>query len=402
LFFLALWRLAPGAFSQAVDPNSTPATPGASSYIAPGALFAAGHAAIINALGRIDAAQGSPTWCLLVNGTSTACAAGAATWGGIVGTLANQTDLAAALTAKLNASGFTQAAAAALWTGSGCGNGANALLVGGTCGAIGGGGSATWGGIGGTLANQTDLAAALTAKLNASSFTQAAAAALWTGSGCGTGTNALLVNGNCGASGGGSAVMASQLLDFAVTVTSIAVETMCASCSSTTPGILYVGVVPFIATVPVTVGISGTVTSGTVYWYLSSLQVLTAGHNSAATLTGSAGIAVATGVTGFPVDSVPLWVSTFAANNWDSTNEGTMDKRPFLGRTVIAVGPGMASSSDPSTGVQTLSTDPLTSARFFTGSGAPSGNCTAGRDFYTSAVPHLYWCSAANTWTLVI
>jgi len=210
--------------------------------------------------------------------------------------------------------------------------------VGGTCGAIGGGGSATWGGIGGTLANQTDLAAALTAKLNASSFTQAAAAALWTGSGCGTGTNALLVNGNCGASGGGSAVMASQLLDFAVTVTSIAVETMCASCSSTTPGILYVGVVPFIATVPVTVGISGTVTSGTVYWYLSSLQVLTAGHNSAATLTGSAGIAVATGVTGFPVDSVPLWVSTFAANNWDSTNEGTMDKRPFLGRTVIAVG----------------------------------------------------------------
>jgi hypothetical protein len=79
-----------------------------------------------------------------------------------------------------------------------------------------------------------------------------------------------------------------------------------------------------------------------------------------------------------------------------------MDKRPFLGRTVIAVGPGMASSSDPSTGVQTLSTDPLTSARFFTGSGAPSGNCTAGRDFYTSAVPHLYWCSAANTWTLVI
>jgi hypothetical protein len=250
--------------------------------------------------------------------------------------------------------------------------------------------------------------AALAAKMASSGFTQAATAGLWTGSGCGTGTNSLLVNGTCGASGGGgggggSATMASQLLDFAVTVSAPAVETMCAACSTSTPGILGTGPARYVLTAPLTVTINGASTNGTVYWYLSSGQILTAGHSSAATLTGSSGIQVATGITAFPPDALPLWVTTFTANVWDSINESAMDYRAFLMSHVTAVGNGILSTSNPSTGIQTLSTDPTQVPRFFSGSGAPTGTCQAARDFYTNTSgPHLYWCGATNAWTLVI
>jgi hypothetical protein len=36
---------------------------------------------------------------------------------------------------------------------------------------------------------------------------------------------------------------------------------------------------------------------------------------------------------------------------------------------------------------------------FSTGSGAPAGNCVAGKDVYTRTNGELYWCTATNTWT---
>ena len=199
----------------------------------------------------------------------------------------------------------------------------------------------------------------------------------------------------------GSAGMGSQLGDFAAGNTSASAQTLGAGCSSVTPCQIRTGATLFTMTAPVTLSLSGVSTSGTVFWYLSPSQALTAGHNSGATLTCSAGCTVVSGVTSFPPDATPLWQTTFTANVWDTINPATMDRRAFLSRNVIAPGPGVSSASDPTTGIQTLSTDPTIVPRFFTGSGAPAGTCTAGRDFYTdTSGAHLYFCSSTNTWTL--
>jgi hypothetical protein len=195
------------------------------------------------------------------------------------------------------------------------------------------------------------------------------------------------------ASGGG----ASRLTDFLAVDTSATVQTIGGSCAVAAPCQIRLGTQVFTMTAPVTATLSGTSSSGTVYWYLSSAQVLTAGHNSSATLTCSTGCTVATGITAFPADSVPLWQTTFTANVWDPIVLSTMDKRAVYSRNVIAAGNGI--SSNVSGGIQTLSTDPTQSPRYFTGSGAPSSTCTAGRDFYTDTTGlNLYFCDAANIW----
>jgi hypothetical protein len=213
--------------------------------------------------------------------------------------------------------------------------------------------------------------------------------------GC-TGTNAWSLQGG---TGGGGTGMASQFGDFNISNTSATVQTLGAVCSTVTPCQIRTGTVLFTMTGPVTLTLGGTSTSGTIYWYLSSLQVLTAGHNSAATLTCSAGCNVATGVTFFPPDSIPLWKTTFAGNVLDPISFVAMDKRAIYSRDVIAVGPGVSSVSDPSTGIQTFSTDPTQVPRYFTGTGAPSGTCTTGRDFYTDTTGlSQYFCKATNSW----
>ena len=200
--------------------------------------------------------------------------------------------------------------------------------------------------------------------------------------------------------GGFGSGAASQLGDFAATNTSSTIQTLGAGCSAATPCQIRIGSLVFTMTNPATLTLSGTVTSATVYWYLSPAQVLTAGHNSVATLTCSQGCKVASGITAFPADSVPLWQTTFASNAWDAIAPATMDKRAFLSRNVIAPGDGIASVADSATGAQILSTDPTIVPRYFTGSGAPSMNCTAGRDFFIdTSGAHLYFCSSANTWT---
>jgi len=198
---------------------------------------------------------------------------------------------------------------------------------------------------------------------------------------------------------GAGAGMASQLLDFNVNNTSGTVQTLGALCSGTTPCQIRTSTAFFVMTTPVTGTLSGAVTSGTVFWYLSSSQIMTAGHNSAATLSCSAGCSVATGITAFPPDSLPLFQTTFTANAWDVINPPTMDKRAIYSRNVIASGQGVASAYDPTTGIQTLSTDPTLVPRYFAGSGAPALTCSTGRDFYVDTTAQLlYFCSGLNTW----
>ncbi len=216
--------------------------------------------------------------------------------------------------------------------------------------------------------------------------------------GC-TATNVWSLLGGTGGGSGGSAGTASQLGDFIANDTSAAVQTLGAGCSTATPCQIRIGTASFVMTAPVTATLSGTSNNATVFWYLSSSQILTLGHNSGTTITCSSGCTVVTGITTFPPDSVPLWQTTFTTNIWDPINFSTMDKRAIYSRDVIAVGTGMSSISNPSTGVQTLSTDPTQVPRYFTGSGGPIGPCSAGRDFYTDTTGlNLYFCDAANTW----
>jgi hypothetical protein len=216
--------------------------------------------------------------------------------------------------------------------------------------------------------------------------------------GC-TATNIWSLLGGTGGGSGGGAGSASQLGDFVASDSSSTVQALGAGCSTVTPCQIRVGAAVFTMTAPVAATLTGTSVNGTVFWYLSSALILTAGHNSAATVTCSSGCSTVTGITAFPPDAVPLWQTTFTTNVWDPINLASMDKRAIYSREVIAPGSGVMSTSNPSTGVQTISTDPTQVPRYFAGSGAPSANCMAARDFYTDTVGrNLYFCDAANTW----
>lgn len=75
--------------------------------------------------------------------------------------------------------------------------------------------------------------------------------------------------------------------------------------------------------------------SGVAYVYMDSSGVLTVGHNTANTLSCSVCV-VATGVTDFPADSIPIWTWPFTSGAWDAT--GGVDKRSYLSTKVIRAG----------------------------------------------------------------
>lgn len=204
--------------------------------------------------------------------------------------------------------------------------------------------------------------------------------------------------GNGGGSGGGSGTVPWDMVKTSATVSTIGGVT----CTTTPPLCVWVkGNVPvFTQSAGATVTLSGISNSGTVYWYITSAGVLTAGHNTSTTLTGS-GIFIATGITGFPVGSKPLWVTTFTANVWDAIVYLTMDKRGIISGYEVAAGSGISMLPSPIDGTVTVSTDPTVVPRYFTGAGAPGISCTTGRDFYTDTMNlNLYFCDALNTWKL--
>jgi hypothetical protein len=213
--------------------------------------------------------------------------------------------------------------------------------------------------------------------------------ALWTG--C-SGTQYLGADGACHSGGGGGATSANQLTDFLATNTSGTIQAVAAG------QVRFGSQIYTLAGGNVTLG--GTLATGTVFWYVSSSGVLTAGHNSAATLTCS-GCTVVTGVVAFPTDSDPLWQTTFTSNVFDTVVLSTMDKRSVYSQgPVVAPGSGISSSITGST--QTLSTDPTVVPNYIVGSGAPAPSaptCTMGRTRYLDSVgQNDYFCDATNTW----
>jgi hypothetical protein len=137
---------------------------------------------------------------------------------------------------------------------------------------------------------------------------------------------------------GGGAGMAAQLGDFSVVWTSATVLTVGTNCSTAVPCNVRLGAVVYAFETAVTITLSGGGT-GTLYLYVDASGALVAGHNL--TLTCSGVCAAVSGITGFPQDSVPLWVWTATSGTWDSSSGG-VDQRAFLSRTNLQAGAGIS------------------------------------------------------------
>lgn len=96
--------------------------------------------------------------------------------------------------------------------------------------------------------------------------------------------------------------------------------------------------------------LSGSTASSTAYGYITSAGVYTIGHNGAATLTCSVCV-TATGVTGFPTDSIPLFTATYVSNVWTTITSYI----PTTRRDILAAGTGISLSTDGA-GVVTIAT----------------------------------------------
>jgi hypothetical protein len=103
-----------------------------------------------------------------------------------------------------------------------------------------------------------------------------------------------------------------------------------------------------------TVTASGTSASGTIWWYWDSAGVLTAGHNTMATMTCNALCSVATGITGFPSTSTPVSSITFTSNSFSA---GIItDYRSIFSRFILACGTLLTCSVDVN-GVNQIAVD---------------------------------------------
>jgi len=126
-------------------------------------------------------------------------------------------------------------------------------------------------------------------------------------------------------SGSGATALAG-MTDFGMVKTSSTVATINGSASSSAPVNARIGSTVYSFTGAGTVTLSGTACSATQYWYVASDGTLTMGHNaSSCTYTGS-GVTVATPISAYPANSIPLWTTSTTTGAWD-TITGAMDKR---------------------------------------------------------------------------
>lgn len=131
---------------------------------------------------------------------------------------------------------------------------------------------------------------------------------------------------------------ASSLTDFNVARVSTGVVANNTIATASAPVIGRVGSTTYSFTSSGTVTLSGTACSGTVYAYLSSAGIFTYGHNAlTCTLTagGTSAPTIATPISGFPIDSIPLWTLTITSGQWDTT---LTDRRALysVGKTFTA------------------------------------------------------------------
>jgi hypothetical protein len=186
--------------------------------------------------------------------------------------------------------------------------------------------------------------------------------------------------GNNGAqAAGGGAVMAAQLGDFAVVLSSPTTLSIGGNCSASTPCNVRFGTQVYRITAAAAVAVSSG--SGTAYIYVDPAGNLTAGSTMTITCGGSC--VAAPGVTGFPINSMPLYTWTAANAVWDVN--GGVDLRGWLSSNAILGGAGIATVA--AAGQTTVSVDSAVVPTYMTASvtlafpSIPAATCSADLTF---------------------
>ncbi len=137
--------------------------------------------------------------------------------------------------------------------------------------------------------------------------------------------------------GGGGISMLSQAGDLAVARVSATTLSIGAACSVSTPCNARFGSLVF----SVISGAAASITAGTgnAFVFISSTGLLTVGHSL--TVQCQSGCTAQSGVTAFPVDSVPIYIWSATAGAWDVN--GGADVRAFNSAKVVQSGTGLAS-----------------------------------------------------------
>jgi hypothetical protein len=196
-------------------------------------------------------------------------------------------------------------------------------------------------------------------------------------------------SGGTGGSGSGSgASFASQLGDFSTSLSS-GTLTIGAGCSAATPCNVRVGNTVYSFKSSATVTASGS-TSGLVFIYVDNLGNLTAGSTATLTCTGCLYVS---GVTAFPVGSIPLANWTVTGGSL-SAGSG-VDFRAFLSTKALTGGSGVLISE--SNGNSTISADPsVVSTYVVTPPTTSATTCSTGQ--FSVDSNYFYFCNAPNVW----
>jgi hypothetical protein len=193
-----------------------------------------------------------------------------------------------------------------------------------------------------------------------------------------------------GGSGGGISML-SQSADLAVSRTSATSLSIGTNCSPTTPCNVRFGSAAYSLISGGTANI--TAGTGTAYVYVSSSGLLTVGHNLTVNCTGNCN--AQTGVTSFPLDSVPLFTWSATSGTWDSN--GGSDLRAFQSTKAIQPGAGLISSE--TAGKTTLSADPTLLGMRTAAPPTSSTMCTTGA--WAMDNSYFYLCISSNSWRRV-
>jgi hypothetical protein len=197
-------------------------------------------------------------------------------------------------------------------------------------------------------------------------------------------TGRCVINGYNGGNNGtqsaaGGAGMAAQLGDFAVVLTSPATLSIGGNCSASTPCNVRFGTQVYSITAAAAVSVGSG--SGMAYIYVDPTGKLTAGSTMTITCGGSC--VAAPGVTGFPINSMPLYTWTAANALWDVN--GGVDLRGWLSSNPLLGGAGIATVT--AAGQTTISVDSAVVPTYLTASATlgfppiPAATCSSDLTF---------------------
>jgi hypothetical protein len=188
--------------------------------------------------------------------------------------------------------------------------------------------------------------------------------------------------------GPGAASMASQLGDFAVTLTSPTTLAIGANCSTASPCLTRFGALVYSFGSGATATISAG--SGLALVYVSSAGVLTVGSNVTASCNSAC--TALSGVTAFPADAIPLFTWSATSGTWDAS--GGADQRAFLSSKSVTVGTGITATEI--SGKTQLSADTTVIGLRVAAPATSSAACTAGS--WATDGSFFYLCTGANVW----